>query len=338
MQGNPSQEPDVESAGSRFAGSGDGPAYEYTTFPRRFVSYRWFKPLLVLGLGFAIMLGLQILLLFITIGWAGDVGFIFRLASGYEDMDVFTGPGALAELGGVATILPSLALAALIVGDRPFSSYSSSRGGWNWGAFGKCLLVALGIFVVEAIVEIVFFSDGGAPDPVRFDVIGFVTCSILVPFQCIAEEYLFRGLALQMIGSWTKLPVLAILISAVAFALGHPYNMLGMVSIFINGVVWGVIAWQTKGLEATSALHVVNNMLAFYFAGFGLSSLSSEVDGVSFAIAIVIDLVFAAAVLLADRKFGWFSSQGDGTVEFNERKRQKAAFKQYLKAMKQASR
>jgi hypothetical protein len=43
----------------------------------------------------------------------------------------YSGPGLLMAVGGVAGMLPALALAERIVRGRPFSSYSSSRGGWN---------------------------------------------------------------------------------------------------------------------------------------------------------------------------------------------------------------
>ena len=49
--------------------------------------------------------------------WAGDPNFIDSIGTGYDDMNPYTGPGALAELGLIAVMLPALALAALIVRD-----------------------------------------------------------------------------------------------------------------------------------------------------------------------------------------------------------------------------
>ena len=37
----------------------DLPSYDYATFPRRFLSYRWFKPLLVALLTFVFMVVFQ---------------------------------------------------------------------------------------------------------------------------------------------------------------------------------------------------------------------------------------------------------------------------------------
>ena len=304
------------------------PAYEYTTFPRRFISYRWFKPLLVALLTFVFMLLFQIVTLIIATAWAGDIDFIFTIGTTYDDMNPYTGPGAMVELGSIAVILPALALAALIVRDRPYSSYSSSRGGWNWKAFGKCLLVALVVVALPSIIELFLFPDEGATGIVKLTVPGVIACIAIIPFQCAAEEYVFRGLIMQTVGSWTKLPVLAILVQAAVFAAAHPYNMIGVIAIFLNGVVWGIVVQQTKGLEASCAAHIVNNFMAFGLGGLGLASITSEVDVISLVIALAIDLVYLAVILVAHKKLNWFASKGDGAAAFNEKRRAKMALKQ----------
>lgn len=289
-------------------------AYDYITFPRQFLSYRWYKPLLVLVLGFVFTFLFQIALMIAAGIWAGDIDFVLGLGESYDDMDVYTGPGALFELGAIAVMLPALALAVLIVRDRPFSSYSSSRGGWNWGAFFKCLGVAVVVMGLSTVVDI--FVLGHVEDDIvsRFTVEGVVLCVVLIPVQCVAEEYVFRGFIMQTVGSWFKLPVAGLVASAVAFAAGHPYNDIGVVLIFFNGVIWGAVAWVTRGLEASSALHVVNNYLAFFLSGAGVQLATSEVDIMSLVAALVVDVVYAVAVILLGRKFGWFSSKGDGAA------------------------
>ena len=312
------------------AGTTDYPVYEYTTFPRQFISYRWFKPLLVLLLGVVFMFIFQFVLLIVASIWSGDMNFVFSIGDSYETMDVFSGPGALVELGGVACMLPALALAALVVGDRPYSPYSSSRGGWNWAAFGKCVVLAAVITGVATLIEYLFGAYVDAPLAIRFTTVGFVVCMMLAPFQCLAEEYFFRGFIMQTVGSWTKVPAIAIAVQAAFFAIMHPYNIVGIILIFVNGVVWGIVAWQTKGLEATGAIHIVNNMLAFGMAGFGLEAITSEVDMIGFAVAAAIDVVYALAVILLGKKFGWFKAKGDGTVKFNDKKHAKLARKQQV--------
>lgn len=315
-------------AGKREAGV----SYDYAKFPRAFVSYRWYKPLLVALLGTAFYFAFSVLLMVLASAWAGDVNYIDSIAEGYDGMDAYTGPGALFELGSIAAILPSIALAALVVRDRPFSSYSSSRGGWNWGAFLKCLLVAVAVMAVDFAVEYALFPTEPGDGVVRFTAVGLVLCIVLVPVQCVAEEYLFRSFLLQAFSSWTKLPAVGIVAAALLFAAGHPYNAIGVITIFCNGLVWGFIAWRTRGLEATSALHIVNNLLAFLAAGFGLGDAGSQVTIEMLVIALAIDVAYAAAVLLLGKRFGWFSPKGDGAAAFNakkvakaERKRQRGA-------------
>lgn len=292
-------------------------SYNYARFPREFVSYRWFKPLLVALLAFAFYLVFGFLLIVIVLSWTGNFDYINALSTGYDNMDAYTGPGALLELGSIALLLPSLALATLIVRDRPFSSYSSSRGGWNWAAFFKCLLLALVVMAFDYLIEYVLFSTGSGNGVSRFTTVGLILCVALVPLQCVAEEYIFRGFILQMIGSWTKRPLIAIIISALLFAAGHPYNIFGVIAIFFNGLVWGFLTCKTRGLEATSALHIVNNMLAFLASGFGLDAATSEISVMALIIAMLIDVVYAAAVLLIGDKRGWFAPKRDGVTDYN---------------------
>lgn len=299
------------------------PVYDYALFPRQFISYRWFKPILVGILTAVFMVIFQLGLFVLAVIWTGSPDFINTISTGYDDMNVYSGPGALVELGGVAVLLPALALAALIVRDRPFSSYSSSRGGWNWGAFAKCLGVSLALYGILTLVQIFLFPDEKASGINSFTIAGFILCTAILPFQCLAEEYIFRGLILQGVSSWFKVPIVGIAIAAIVFAAGHPYNLTGMIVIFVDGLVWGFIAWRSRGIEATSAAHIVNNYIAFYLSGFGLSAITSEIDPASLVFAIIIDVVYAALILGLGKKFNWFTSKGDGAAAFNEKRREK---------------
>ena len=313
-------------------GSGQRIAYDYAKFPRNFTSYRWFKPLLVALLAFVFYLVMVFALVAVVCIWTGDPNYPSTIAEGYDGMDVYTGPGALFELGTIALVLPALALAGLVVRDRPFSSYSTSRGGWNWKTFGWCLLVAFVIMAIDLVIECMLFPTDEGDRIVRFTAVGTVLCIVLVPLQCIAEEYVFRGFILQTVGAWTRLPAVAIVVSAVAFAAGHPYNLYGVIAVLLNGIIWGFISWKSKGLEASCALHIVNNLLAFFTAGIGLSVTTSEVSVESLIVAVVIDVVYAVAVLVLGKKFGWFEPTGDGVAKFNAKRQAKMARRQLPQA------
>ena len=77
----------------------------------------------------------------------------------------------------------------------------------------------------------------------KFTLVGFAVVTILGPLQCIAEEYAFRGLLMQTLGSWFRLPIIAVIIQAVVFAVMHPYNTIGQIGILSSGLVlwegWG---------------------------------------------------------------------------------------------------
>ena len=50
--------------------------------------------------------------------------------------------------------VPALYVASKIVKDRPFSSYSSSRGGWNFKLYFKALIIPLILYIIFQFIEI----------------------------------------------------------------------------------------------------------------------------------------------------------------------------------------
>ena len=314
-------------------------ASDFTKYPRLFITYRWFKPLLVLLIAGAFYMIFSVLLVFA--GMAGDAAMgtdvIGSVMGGYDSFDSYSAMGSLVNLGSVACMLLALILGAEIVGDRPFSSYSSSRGGWSFRIFFACLAVCLVVCALPNVI-IALFVDGRT-DVSRFTVAGFILCTILGPLQCVAEEYVFRGFLMQTFGSWTRIPLIAIILQSIAFAALHPYNTLGVILILFDGICFGLIAWYTKGLEATSALHIVNNMSAFYLSGFGYGAISSEVDYTSFIWAAAINIVYIIIIIVIDKKLGWFDHvKRDDVTEFNAKAEALRERKAARKAAKAARR
>ena len=88
-------------------------------------------------------------------------------------------------------MIPSLYIGAKIVKDRPFSSYVSSHEGWNYKLYLKSLVIPTIIMIIFEGISIAF---NGAEGTNHFSIGFFIICLILVPLQCIAEEYVFRGL------------------------------------------------------------------------------------------------------------------------------------------------
>ena len=274
---------------------------DYITFPRTFEKYRWYKPILVFIVGLILLLIFQLI---VVLGFCVvyDWNFIMQIIDGgYEVLN--TEGGQIFTDLGVIIMLPALYLATKIVKDRPFSSYSSSRGGWNFKLYLKALIIP---FVLYLIVEAIGVVMDGSKGNNHFTIWFFIICLIFVPLQCIAEEYVFRGLFMQTLGSWIKIPILAIIIQAIIFAASHGYNNIGIAEIFISGLIFGFFAWKTNGIEVSSAIHTANNFTITLFVMFGLNSATSSPQLNDAIIAIAFDVILCALMYYVGKKTDWF--------------------------------
>ncbi|MDO5861000.1 CPBP family intramembrane glutamic endopeptidase, partial [Methanobrevibacter sp.] len=233
---------------------------DYITFGRTFERYRWYKPLLVIISGIVLYFVFQIILGIIFNVIYGENILTTIMNGGYETLNTYDASVYYSYLS-VAVFIPSLYLASRIVRDRPFSSYSSSRGGWNWKLYFKCLAIPIIIYVIYYAISLIINPESGASSEVSL--VTVIIATILIPVQCIAEEYVFRGVLMQTIGSWFKIPILAIIIQAIIFAIGHTYDIKGVIAVFISGIVLALLTWKSNGLEAGSAIHSINNLMAF---------------------------------------------------------------------------
>ena len=307
---------------------------EYTTYSRRFFSYKWYKPVLV-GLitwiiAVVVVSGIALVFSVLDLYNVGSGG---MLASGYDDLDVSSVRGVVLNLGGLAILIPGLMIAGKIVGDRPFSSYSSSRGGWNWKLFFKCILICLVVIGIPVVISNLKTGGDGIN---RFTAASFVALTIMGPLQCVAEEYLFRAFLIQTVGGWFKIPAVAIIASAVVFAMGHPYNTYGVASVLVSGLIWGVMVKVTKGLEASSAAHIVNNMAVFYMMGMGTTTLSADLSAHDMIVSVAKDLAYLAVILFIALRLHWFDEiQRDDVAPFNARVEAKIAAKEAKKMARQ---
>ena len=291
----------------------------YATYPRRFMGYKWYKPILFAFIMAAIALSFISVLSFIAGVFSQDPNFISNVQKGYDGMDVYTLSGCLIQLGVLASFIPAIKITSLIINDRPFSSYSSSRGGWNWKIFGKMMLVA---FVVCGVPNIILVIVDGKTGVNRFSVVGFIALTLLGPLQCVAEEYLFRSVIMQTIGSWFKLPILGLIFSTVIFLMLHPYNIIGVIAVGISGLGMGITVLLTKGLEASSAVHIANNMVAFYASGLGWGAIKSEVDVRDIIVDVLVYVVYIGFIVYADKKLHWFDEVKKDDVEIYNKKAQ----------------
>ncbi len=286
---------------------------DYITYPRRFKAYRWNKPLLV-GLLFIVFLFI------FNMAVEQITRTVFGIAiqdNGYDSVDFYSAAGAFRNNALNACYIPSLLLAALIVKDRPISSYFSSMGGWRWKVFFRTM--ATGI-VVFAIPNIIRYIISGRVGEVRFTAGGFIMLCIFLPLLAIGEELLFRSFIMQTTGSWFNMAIVGLLAQVPLFALNHAYNTIGRISIGLSALVYGLICVCTKGIEASSVLHILNNFTGLLMAGLGFGKLTSEQSAGGLLINLFFKLAFFLFILYADKKLHWFDEvKKDDVTEFNEK-------------------
>ena len=229
-----------------------------------------------------VSVGLAIVLMIVLMASGADVD--AWLDSVGTDIAVDDPGMLLFQLGTIATLIPCVLVPVAVVWRRHVGYLHSVAGHLRWRWLGRCVAlgflvvgVALGLSVVVAAVV------GG--DSVRLAsldgraVASLLVVLLVVPFQASAEEYVFRGALMQLIGSWTRWAVVPVVATSLLFAAGHLYDFWGLVSVFLFGVIAAVMTIRTGGLEAAIGLHIANNTVLMVFDVLGLVDSSGEGAG-----------------------------------------------------------
>ena len=307
---------------------------EYHRLYRGVQGYRWWKPLIVLFLAgvFYLLMSLVLGVLFVPIMMAWDPGYATGILDGsVELLDTQRPVSLLVNLTSIIVMIPSVILAMLVMGFRPTSRVWSVALRIRWGLLGRVTGIAvlsviamnLAGIAFEFLLDPTLFSAPPVDSAAEFDssaaLLSLLLVLILVPFQATAEEVVFRGLFMQVLGSWLKNPWFAILIPSVGFALAHIYNVWGLLAVGLMGAVAAWLTWRTGGLEAAIAIHVINNLVAFGFmaAGFGGETAQTEDAGGpgAFVGEIVGLSLFIWLVVRTFRKHGYGRTRIDLKLE-----------------------
>ena len=278
-------------------------------------NHRWWKPLLGIPLVAVLWLGAQ-LAVGIVIG-------LHVLVTGGTEQD-FTrlldgvGPGVLLLTNlTLAAAIPVTGVAVLVCHQERIGWLCSVLGRIRWRLLAGWTALAVALMVVSAAVGVALpaSAGGGLPalDPPPAGQLAALAAVFLLttPLQAAGEEFLFRGYLAQAIGSWLPPRVAALLvtapITALLFAFAHGVQDPWLFADrFGFGIAAAVLVWLTGGLEASIALHAVNNLFAFALST--LTGTLAEAVNVSEAPAsgVVLDLVgltvFTVAVWLWTRR------------------------------------
>ena len=266
---------------------------EYHRLLRGTANYRWWKPLLLLlisGVYFGIFTVVVALL---------SVPLVMAFDPTYFD-DILVDPTAILDtqrpvsvfiaMASIIVMIPAVMLGMLTMGMKPAGRIWSVAGRMRWGLLGRLMIAAVISVVAMNVVGILFglvldpasasAPTAGSDDTFSWQLamISMLLVLLLVPFQATAEEVVFRGLFMQVLGSWIKTPWVAILVPSIGFALAHIYDIWGLAAVGIMGGVAAWLTWRTGGLEAAIAIHIVNNIIAFAFMAGGLGGSTAQVE------------------------------------------------------------
>lgn len=222
------------------------------------------------------------------------------------------GPGRLYREGAflvlLATALGAMALAILTATAgfhrRPF-------GVFQWPGRKPSLSLLTAGFIVMALVGLALWPVGwlikGRIDPApvlnpaylldsRFIYAGVAAVMLLI--AAAAEEIVFRGVLLRILGSLTHKVWLLVLINGLLFSLIHlDPDPAAFVARAVSGMVWTWAALRLGGIEFAIGAHWANNLLIALLAE--PMSEAASVDQKIPAVYLIPELVIAVVIVIA---------------------------------------
>jgi membrane protease YdiL (CAAX protease family) len=278
--------------------------------------HRWWRPVLSLLLA-ALFAVVSINLLTIPLALAG-------IAAGVSDPIgwVTQQISATTNLGPVGFLYVNLSLIVLIpcttlaiwIAHRIRPRYVSSvQGGLRWKWLLRCLLVVLPLWGIYLGLS-AGLEPAASPRPDQWLILLAIVI-FLTPLQAAGEEYFFRGLITQSVGSWFSNPIVAFVVPTViatgAFAAAHGSSDIWVfASLAVFGLTASILTWRTGGLEAAIAIHAVNNVGVFFtvllVGGWNEAFVSESSEGTPWQvlIALVVHGIALALILWQARRSG----------------------------------
>ena len=206
----------------------------------------------------------------------------------------------------IIPVIPAIFIARLITNFKPLGLIHSIAGRMRWSYLGVFLgfgFLIFGLYNVGNLVLAGSLTTQNSVHPLNSGMfwLYIVLILLIVPFQCYAEELLFRGYLMQTVGRWLKNPVWAIIIPAPIFMVLHGYGLWGLLSVLTMALIAGFLCWYTGGLEAGIGLHIANNVSIFIFGLLGLADpfdANREAQALDFVQALILQLAFAGLVYM----------------------------------------
>ncbi|QCR20146.1 CPBP family intramembrane glutamic endopeptidase [Agrococcus sp. SGAir0287] len=203
-----------------------------------------------------------------------------------------------------AAMIPGAVVALAAYGDKAMGFAFSVAGRWRWGAVGRSALVVAPIFAVY--VGITFLIDPTFEWRFQPDWLLVAIVVLTTPLQSSGEEFAFRGIVTQQLGSWMRNPWVSSLVTGgligLVFGLAHiGYPPLAILQVSLVGFTCAMLTFRTGGLEAACVVHTANNvfiMLPLALMGMSPFATSSGEEG-PFWIQLVAFVACVAALGLS---------------------------------------
>ncbi len=176
---------------------------------------------------------------------------------------------------------------------RPFTAGDIAKGTIVQTGVGMVFAVGLNIFLM--------MLTGKMPEQPELELYSPFMAFILLIFNPVFEELLFRKLSVDRLRRFGKYP--AVIISAILFALPHVISQgpRAAAMTFIAGLVWGYVYYRTDNLLPCVIMHSLFNILFGYLSAF-LTGRGGIFMGVYFLIYLVIMPVCAVIILAKNGK------------------------------------
>lgn len=277
-------------------------------------NYRWWRPLLAVVLAAVLIISASSLFGVLTL--VGFTALNGRAPSAAEVEALFVPDVAnpfsvFLALISVAAWIPLIFFSLWAVGLKPVGMLNSITFRLRWRHLGRYLVAGLVVvFAAQALsVALTYLAGDGAQQLFALDASTFLLALliviVLVPFQAAAEEYAFRGILMQTLGSWMKTPIVPILLPTVLFMLSHVYDIWGLLEVLLMGVTAAWLTYKTDGLEAAIVIHAVNNVgvfLLLLIGVFGTTTVSADAGSpISLAITALMLVGYSVWVLRLHR-------------------------------------
>lgn len=228
---------------------------------------------------------------------AGHLGWGEAWSTSEEFTDPTRPLDMVVMLGLVALMLPAAVLGSRWGGGAPGIIHSTSRR-IRWELILRPAAVVFPIYTIWIAANFLLSGGEGFSWPglnLRTSVV-LAVIVILTPLQCAAEEYVFRGLAQQALGTWLKSPAWGILVPVPLFMIGHEYGWLGQIDIAIFAICMGLLVWKSGGLELAIVLHTANNLNLFLLSPFNPALLEQgEVEPLTLIMSVTLTVTVTVA-------------------------------------------